>query len=91
VQVQANSATGREKTSLEARAAKAKHKAEVAKTKAESVERAPMPKVEVGSFEEVMMRMTASSGEDLASWNQVMFVAPGLLQTAIKEDANRKR
>ena len=39
-----------------------------------------MPKIEVGSFEEVMMRMTASSGEDLASWSQVMFVAPGLLE-----------
>jgi len=82
--VQANSATGREKTNLEARASKAKHKADVAKEKALSVEKAPLPKIEVGSFEEVMMRMTASSGDDLASWSQVMFVAPGLLLSESK-------
>mmetsp|Transcript_16292 Transcript_16292/g.35211 ORF Transcript_16292/g.35211 Transcript_16292/m.35211 type:complete len:380 (+) Transcript_16292:167-1306(+) len=88
VQVQANSATGREKTSLEARASKAKAKMDSAKVKAESVERAPLPKVEVGSFEEVMMRMTASSGNELAAWGQVMFVAPALLQQAVgKEEA----
>ncbi|GAX77701.1 hypothetical protein CEUSTIGMA_g5144.t1 [Chlamydomonas eustigma] len=87
VKVQANSATGREKSGLEARATKAKLKADQAKEKADSVEKAPMPKIEVGSFEEVMMRMTSSSGEDLASWSQVMFVAPGLLQqSTIKED-----
>ncbi len=80
--MQANSATGREKSSLESRASKAKQKADAAKDKADSVERAPMPKIEVGSFEEVMMRMTASAGDDLASWSQVMFVAPGLLQQA---------
>jgi hypothetical protein len=44
------------------------------------VERAPLPKVEVGSFEEVIMRMTASEGDEVAAWSQVMFVAPGLLQ-----------
>lgn len=89
VQVQANSATGREKSSLESRANKAKQKADQAKEKADSVEKAPMPKIEVGSFEEVMMRMTASSGDDLASWSQVMFVAPGLLQQAVlKEEAS---
>ena len=38
--------------------------------------------MQVGSFEEVMRRMTGSSGDDLASWAQVMFVAPGLLQQA---------
>lgn len=80
VQVQANSATGgREKQSLENKAAKAKQRAEVASLKLQSVEKAPMPKIEVGSFEEVMTRMTASTGDDLASWSQVMFVAPGLL------------
>lgn len=47
VQVQANSATGREKSSLESRAAKARQKAEAAKTKADAVEKAPMPKIEV--------------------------------------------
>jgi hypothetical protein len=36
----------------------------------------------VGSFEEVLMRMTASEGSELAAWSQVMFVAPGLLQAA---------
>jgi len=86
VQVQANSAAGREKTSLETRANKAKQKADVAKEKADNVERAPMPKVEVGSFEEVMMRMTSSTGDDLASWSQVMFVAPGLLQQAVLKE-----
>ena len=30
-----------------------------------------------------MMRMTGSNGDDLASWSQVMFVAPGLLQQAV--------
>jgi hypothetical protein len=34
----------------------------------------------VGSFEEVIMRMTGSEGDEVAAWNQVMFVAPGLLQ-----------
>lgn len=37
---------------------------------------------QVGSFEEVLMRMTASEGSELAAWSQVMFVAPGLLQAA---------
>lgn len=47
VQVQANSANGREKVVLEARAGKAKQKMEAAKEKADSVEKAPMPKIEV--------------------------------------------
>lgn len=38
--------------------------------------------LQVGSFEEVLMRMTASEGSELAAWSQVMFVAPGLLQQA---------
>ena len=37
---------------------------------------------QVGSFEEVLMRMSASEGGELAAWSQVMFVAPGLLQQA---------
>ncbi|KAG1668464.1 hypothetical protein FOA52_005237 [Chlamydomonas sp. UWO 241] len=87
VAVQAGSAVGREKSSLEGRAGKAKQKADAAKEKADAVERAPMPKIEVGSFEEVMMRMTASNGDDLAAWSQVMFVAPGLLQQAVLKEA----
>lgn len=39
----------------------------------------------MGSFEEVIMRMTASSGSELAAWSQVMFVAPALLQQAITD------
>ena len=35
---------------------------------------------QVGSFEEVVMRMTASAGNELAAWSQVMFVAPELLR-----------
>lgn len=38
--------------------------------------------LQVGSFEEVLMRMSASEGGELAAWSQVMFVAPGLLQQA---------
>ncbi len=45
--VQAQSATGREKAALEARAQKAKTKLDAAKEKADAVERAPLPKVEV--------------------------------------------
>jgi hypothetical protein len=40
--------------------------------------------LQVGSFEEVMQRMTASTGTELAAWNQVMFVAPGLLESAVR-------
>eukprot|EP00199_Chlamydomonas_sp_CCMP681_P002435 CAMPEP_0119108404 /NCGR_PEP_ID=MMETSP1180-20130426/14195_1 /TAXON_ID=3052 ORGANISM="Chlamydomonas cf sp, Strain CCMP681" /NCGR_SAMPLE_ID=MMETSP1180 /ASSEMBLY_ACC=CAM_ASM_000741 /LENGTH=385 /DNA_ID=CAMNT_0007094011 /DNA_START=122 /DNA_END=1279 /DNA_ORIENTATION=- len=87
VEVQANSALGREKVSLETRASKAKSKLKAAKEKADAVERAPMPKIEVGSFEEVMQRMTASSGNELAAWNQVMFVAPGLVSQAVSKEA----
>lgn len=47
VAVQANSASGREKAALESRAAKAKAKLDAAKEKAEAVERAPLPKIEV--------------------------------------------
>jgi hypothetical protein len=93
VQVQANSATGKEKSSLEAKAAKAKQKADAARTKAVNVERAPMPKVEVGSFEEVMQRMSsAATGEELSAWSQVMFVAPKLLaaQSAIASAPAKK-
>eukprot|EP00798_Chlamydomonas_sp_ICE-L_P003933 gene3933-14010_t len=82
---QAVKAKGREKSSLESRTGKAKQKMELAKDKAESVEKAPMPKIEVGSFEEVIMRMTGSSGEEQASWSQVMFVAPKLLQQNVKD------
>uniref|UniRef100_A0A7S3VHL0 Tic22-like family protein n=1 Tax=Dunaliella tertiolecta TaxID=3047 RepID=A0A7S3VHL0_DUNTE len=86
VAVQANSASGREKAALESRAAKAKAKYDAAREKAEAVERAPLPKIEVGSFEEVMMRMTGSSGNELAAWSQVMFVAPNLLRQAVLKD-----
>ncbi len=47
VAVQAQSATGREKAALEARAQKAKTKLDAAKEKADAVEKAPLPKVEV--------------------------------------------
>ncbi|GIL57186.1 hypothetical protein Vafri_12485 [Volvox africanus] len=77
-------ASGRERSGLESKLAKARAKLEAARDKVESVERAPLPKVEVGSFEEVVMRMTASSGNELAAWSQVMFVAPALLQEASK-------
>ncbi|GLI67634.1 hypothetical protein VaNZ11_011882 [Volvox africanus] len=77
-------ASGRERSGLESKLAKARAKLEAAREKVESVERAPLPKVEVGSFEEVVMRMTASSGNELAAWSQVMFVAPALLQEASK-------
>jgi len=30
--------------------------------------------LQVGSFEEVLMRMSASEGEELTAWSQVMFV-----------------
>ncbi|KAL6758237.1 22 kDa translocon at the inner membrane of chloroplasts [Haematococcus lacustris] len=86
VAVQAGSATGREKGHLEHRAAKLKSKLDVAREKAEAIEQAPMPKIEVGSFEEVMQRMTASSGSELTAWSQVMFVAPGLLHQTLQKD-----
>ena len=41
--------------------------------------------MQVGSFEEVLMRMSASEGNELAAWSQVMFVAPGLLQSVTDE------
>ena len=50
-----------------------------------------MPKIEVGSFEEVIMRMTASKEGELASWSQVMFVAPALLQQAVLKDSVAKK
>ena len=38
------------------------------------------------------MRMTASEGDEVAAWSQVMFVAPGLLQqSAPKQVANGKK
>lgn len=43
---------------------------------------------QVGSFEEVLMRMSASEGSELAAWSQVMFVAPGLLQQASQAGTN---
>ncbi|PNH01092.1 Protein TIC 22-like, chloroplastic [Tetrabaena socialis] len=84
VSAQLEGASGRDRAGLESRAAKARSKLVTAREKVESVERAPLPKVEVGSFEEVVMRMTASSGNELAAWSQVMFVAPALLQEATK-------
>ncbi|GFR44228.1 hypothetical protein Agub_g5419, partial [Astrephomene gubernaculifera] len=72
----------RDRSSLETRLARASSKLEAARDKVAAVERAPLPKVEVGSFEEVVMRMTASGGSELAAWSQVMFVAPALLQEA---------
>jgi hypothetical protein len=63
----------------ENKAAKAKSKAEAARAKAAEAEAAPAPKVEVGSLEEVIARMAASEGGELAAWSQVMIVAPGLL------------
>jgi hypothetical protein len=63
----------------EHKAAKAKTRAEQARAKATEAEAAPAPKVEVGSLEEVIARMAASEGGELAAWSQVMIVAPGLL------------
>jgi len=39
------------------------------------------------------MRMTTSEGSDLAAWNQVMFVAPGLLQQTVAavDGSDKKR
>ncbi|GIL86662.1 hypothetical protein Vretimale_11528 [Volvox reticuliferus] len=85
---QLDAASGRERSGLESKLAKARAKLEAAREKVESVERAPLPKVEVGSFEEVVMRMTASSGNELAAWSQVMFVAPALLQEASKSSGS---
>lgn len=79
---EAEEASGRDKSVLEAKAGKVKTKLDDALTKVSAIEVAPLPKVEVGSFEEVLMRMTASEGSELAAWSQVMFVAPGLLQQA---------
>jgi hypothetical protein len=45
--------------------------------------------MQVGSFEEVLMRMSASEGTELAAWSQVMFVAPGLLQS-VTDDVSQK-
>lgn len=70
----------RQKKNLQGKADKVKQKLDQAMEKLSSVEKAPLPKIEVGSFEEVMMRMTASTGKDLEEWSQIMFVAPGLLQ-----------
>ncbi|WIA13520.1 hypothetical protein OEZ85_007093 [Tetradesmus obliquus] len=75
-------AAGRDRSLLEAKAGKVKAKLDDALSKASAIEVAPMPKIEVGSFEEVLMRMSASEGGELAAWSQVMFVAPGLLQQA---------
>ncbi|KXZ49113.1 hypothetical protein GPECTOR_23g43 [Gonium pectorale] len=90
IQAQLDGASGRERSGLESKLAKARMKLDAAKEKLESAERAPLPKVEVGSFEEVVMRMTASSGNELAAWSQVMFVAPALLQDASKSPADKK-
>lgn len=79
---QVTSAAGRDKAALEAKASKAKARLDDARGKARAVEAAALPKVEVGSFEEVLLRMSASEGSELAAWSQVMFVAPGLLQQA---------
>lgn len=46
--------------------------------------------LQVGSFEEVLMRMSASEGSELAAWSQVMFVAPGLLQQANQTNGTTK-
>lgn len=44
-----DAAQGRDKTVLESRAQKARTKLDAAKEKADSVEKAPMPKIEVSS------------------------------------------
>lgn len=62
--------------SAQNKAAKAQAKAEAARAKAAEAEAAPAPKVEVGSLEEVIARMAASEGGELAAWSQVMIVAP---------------
>eukprot|EP00879_Flechtneria_rotunda_P025219 GHRR01026790.1.p1 GENE.GHRR01026790.1~~GHRR01026790.1.p1 ORF type:complete len:355 (+),score=84.47 GHRR01026790.1:404-1468(+) len=79
---EADSAGGRDKALLEAKAGKVKSKLDDALSKASAIQVAPLPKIEVGSFEEVLMRMSASEGSELSAWSQVMFVAPGLLQQA---------
>lgn len=70
---------------LEGKAAKAKARMASAQEKADSVATAPPPKIEVGSFEEVVMRMTQAEGEDLASWSQIMFVASGMLSVPAEQ------
>eukprot|EP00775_Hariotina_reticulata_P004600 gene4600-4854_t len=55
-----SAAAGRDKALLEAKAGKMKAKLDDALSKSAAIETAPLPKIEVGSFEEVLMRMTAS-------------------------------
>eukprot|EP00878_Enallax_costatus_P015347 GHUV01016075.1.p1 GENE.GHUV01016075.1~~GHUV01016075.1.p1 ORF type:complete len:290 (+),score=71.33 GHUV01016075.1:571-1440(+) len=83
-----DTSSGRDKQLAEAKAGKIKLKRDDALDKASAIEVAPLPKIEVGSFEEVLMRMSASEGSELAAWSQVMFVAPGLLQQASQAGAN---
>ena len=78
----AAAAKGRDKAVLESKAAKARAALDAALGRAAGAEAAPLPKVEVGSLEEVLTRMSASEGDELAAWSQVMFVAGGLLQSA---------
>lgn len=70
----AATAKGRDKVLLESKASKARSALDAAMDRAASIEAAPLPKVEVGSFEEVLMRMSASEGDELNAWSQVMFV-----------------
>jgi len=76
----AKAAPAGRRPALEAEAEGARERARGALDKAAAVERAPLPKVEVGSLEEVLLRMSTSRGSELAAWSQCMFVAPGLLQ-----------
>jgi len=75
----------------ENRAAKARAKAEGARARAAEAEAAPAPKVEVGSLEEVIARMAASEGGELAAWSQVMIVAPGLLLKQQEQQQKQQR
>jgi len=50
---QADAASGRERAAMEARASKARSKLDGAMEKVAAIERAPPPKMEVGSLEEV--------------------------------------
>lgn len=62
---------GGDKAKAEAAAAAARQRLDAALSKAAAVASAPAPKVEVGSLEEVISRMGASDGSELAAWAQV--------------------
>jgi len=69
---------------LRSKEGQAKERLEVARLKVAAVEAMPPPKVEVGSLEEVIMRMSTpkATAAEMAAWAQVMFVAPDLLRSA---------